>query len=306
MESLLKRLEIRHLRLVRAIASTGSLSAAARGLHLTQSALSHQLKVLEETLASSLFHRHGKKMVITPLGSRVLDAAEKILGELASMNDDLNNLKQGSDACIRMATECYTAFHWLPRVIPIYQQEYPNVRIQLQPEISNDLSRQLESGCLDIAIRMSPANEKFANHLLFSDDIVVAMSPNHALAQLDSILPVQLLDQHLLLYHSGKDRLLRAMFNDLQISKLNVTGMPLTEAILEWCSANLGVTVMARWAAKRWVDSGDVVLRPLEVEWSIRNWHAVTLKQDLPSYFQDFLDLLKAHPPSCHGRTVIG
>ncbi|MBK8408064.1 MAG: substrate-binding domain-containing protein [Sandaracinaceae bacterium] len=144
----------------------------------------------------------------------------------------------------------------------------------------------------------APASDKFANHLLFSDDIVVVMSPNHALAKSDSIRPGQLLDQHLLLYHSGKARLLRAMFNDLQISKLNVTEMPMTEAILEWCSANLGVTVMARWAAKRWVDSGDVVLRPLEVEWSSRHWHAVTLKQDMPTYFQDFLDLLKAHPPS--------
>lgn len=298
MESLLKRLEIRHLRLVSAVASTGSLSAAAKGLHLTQSALSHQLKVLEETLAGSLFHRHGKKMVITPLGRRVLEAAEKILGELASMSDDLNHLKQGGDACIRMATECYTSFHWLPRVIPLYQQQHPGVRIQLQPEISNDLSRQLEFGELDIAIRMSPASDKFSNHLLFSDDMVVVMSSNHALAQSDSILPEQLLDQHLLLYHSGKTRLLRAMFNDLQISKLNVTEMPLTEAILEWCSANLGVTVMARWAAKRWVDSGDVVLRPLDAQWSIRHWHAVTLKQDMPSYLEDFLDLLKAHPPS--------
>lgn len=298
MESLLKRLEIRHLRLVQAIANAGSLSAAAKGLHLTQSALSHQLKVLEETLASGLFHRHGKRMVITPLGHRVLEAAEKVLNELTAMTEDLTNLKQGSDACIRIATECYTSFHWLPRVIPIYQQQHPSVHIQLHPEISNNLSMQLESGELDIAIRMSPASDKFKNHLLFSDDIVVVMSPNHALAKLDTILPEQLLDQYLLMYNSGKGRLLRAMFNDLEISKLKVTEMPLTEAILEWCSANLGITIMARWAAKRWVDSGDVVLRPLNVKWSNRHWHAVTLKQEMPSYFQDFLDLLKAHPPS--------
>lgn len=298
MESLLKRLEIRHLRLVQAIANTGSLSAAAKGLHLTQSALSHQLKVLEDTLASSLFHRHGKKMVITPLGQRVLEAAEKILSELTAMNKDLNNFKQGSDVCIRMATECYTSFHWLPRIIPIYQQQHPNVRIVLQPEISNHLSQQLESGELDIAIRMSPANEKFTNHLLFSDEIVVVMSPDHELAQSDGIFPAQLLNEHLLMYHSGKNRLLSAMFTDLQIRQLNVTEMPLTEALLEWCAANLGITVMAHWAAKRWVEAGDVVLRPLNVEWANRYWHAVTLKQEMPSYLQDFIDLLRAHPPT--------
>jgi LysR family transcriptional regulator, regulator for metE and metH len=298
MESLLKRLEIRHLRLIRAIASSGSLSAAASGLHLTQSALSHQLKVLEETLAISLFYRHGKKMVITPAGQRVLEAAGTIFDELTAMHDDLNNLKRGNDVCIRLATECYTSFHWLPRIIPLYQQQYPDVRIQLQPEISNNLCQQLESGELDIAIRMSPSAGKFTNHLLFNDDIVVVMSPDHALARSDSVQPAQLLDQHLLLYPSGKSRLLRAMFNDAQISKLNVTEMPLTEAVLEWCSASLGITLMARWAVKRWSDAGDVVLRSLNVEWANRHWHAVTLKQDMPPYLQGFIDLLKAHPPS--------
>lgn len=301
MDTLFKRLEIRHFRLVQAIASTGSLSAAARGLHLTQSALSHQLKVLEETLEGGLFHRHGKKMVITPFGLRVLETAEKLLSELLSMHNDLDRLKQGSDTCIRMATECYTAFHWLPRVIPIYQQLRPDVRIQLHPEISNNLTEQLTSGELDIAIRMAPANQKFSNHLLFCDEIVVVMSPGHPLALSDSIHPEQLLDQHLMLYHSGKSRLLRAIFNEAQISKLRVTEMPLTEAILEWCSANLGITVMAGWTAKRWVDAGDVVLRPVNVEWSKRYWHAVTLKQDMPAYLQDFIDLLKAHPP-CNPR----
>lgn len=297
MEALLKRLEIRHLRLVQAIAGSGSLSAAATGLHLTQSALSHQLKVLEETLAVSLFHRHGKKMVITPTGQRVLAAAEKILHELCDMHTDLNNLKRGTDVCIRLATECYTSFHWLPRVIPLYRQTHPHVRINLQPEIDNNLTAQLTAGELDIAIRMSAANDKFDSHLLFNDDIVVLMSPKHPLAQSQSIQPAQLLEQHLMLYHSGKNRLLRALFNEAQISKLNVTEMPLTEAILEWCSANLGITIMARWAAKRWLDTGDVVLRPLQVPWAQRHWHAVTLKQELPVYLQDFIDLLKVNPP---------
>jgi LysR family transcriptional regulator, regulator for metE and metH len=145
---------------------------------------------------------------------------------------------------------------------------------------------------------MSPANEKFTNHLLFSDEIVVVMSPDHELTQSDGIFPAQLRDEHLVLYHASKGRLLRAMFSDLEISKLKVTEMPLTEAILEWCSANLGITIMARWAAKRWCDAGDVILRPLNVEWANRYWHAVTLKQEMPSYLQDFIDLLKAHPPS--------
>lgn len=294
---MLKRLEIRHLKLIQAIAETGSLSAAARGLHLTQSALSHQLKVLEDTVQGALFLRHGKKMVMTESGRRVLSAAQRVLGELTEMGEDLAELNRGEKASIRIATECYTSFHWLPRVIPLFQKQHPNVDIQLKPEISNNLSAQLESGELDLAIRMAPAKSKFENHPLFVDDIVVAMSPDHSLAQHNAIAKEQLLEQHLLLYHSGKSRLLRALFNDYQISQIHCTEMPLTEAILEWCSAGLGVTIMAKWAAQRWVDSGDILVRPLDSKWAKRHWHAVTLKQNLPSHTQDFISLLNRHPP---------
>ena len=298
MDALIKRLEIRHFRLVKAIAHAGSLSGAAKELHLSQSALSHQLKVLEESVQDALFLRHGKKMVIREPGRRVLQAAQCILGELASMSQDLANIRQGDSAQIRMATECYTSFHWLPRVIPAFKQKYPGVQIKLQPDISKQLTSELEAGDLDIAIRMTPANDKFQNHTLFSDDLVVAMAPTHELAQQATISTDELAKHSLLLYRNGKERLLRALFSDAQMANVDATEMPLTEGILEWCSAGLGVTVIARWAAQRWLDSNEVVIRPLDVEWVSRTWTAVTLKQDLPTYTQDFITLLQQNPPN--------
>ncbi len=300
MDALIKRLEIRHFRLVKAIAQAGSLSAAAKELHLSQSALSHQLKVIEDSVQGALFLRHGKKMVINEPGRRVLQSADCILGELAAMSQDLVDIRQGDMAQIRLATECYTSFHWLPRVIPTFKKQYPGVQIKLQPDISNRLTSELEAGDLDIAIRMSPANDKFQNHILFSDDLVVAMAPSHELAKQESISTDELAKHHLLLYRNGKERLLRALFSEAQIASIDATEMPLTEGILEWCSAGLGVTIIARWAAQRWLNSNEVVIRPLQVEWVNRTWTAVTLKQEHPIYVKDFITLLQQNSPSRH------
>jgi LysR family transcriptional regulator for metE and metH len=107
-------LEIRHLRLVSAVAEHGSLTRAGRVLHLTQSALSHQLLDLEDRLRTALFHRMGKRMVPTVAGLRLLDAARQTLPVLSDAEEDLGRLASGRESVLRLSTECYTCYHWLP------------------------------------------------------------------------------------------------------------------------------------------------------------------------------------------------
>ncbi len=297
METLLKRIELRHLRLVKTIAAEGGLSAAARYLHLTQSALSHQLKVLEDALGEILFHRIGKKLVITESGRRVLKTAEQVLGELSLMSNDLTKIRQGQKVNLRLATECYTSFHWLPKVIPEFKRQYPEVEIALRPQATNELLSLLEAGDLDIAIRMAPVKDRYQNHILFSDELVVVMAPDHALAGSEVILPEQLAQQSLLLCPNAKEKLLKGLSYYVNINDIRTTELPLTEAIVEWCGAGLGVAVMASWAAQPWLDKNEVLVRPLDVSWAKRSWSAVTLPHELPIYMKDFISLLQANPP---------
>ena len=78
--------------------------------------------------------------------------------------------------------------------------------------------------------------------------------------------------------------------------KIQTTEFPLTEAIMEWCDAGMGVSVLADWAAKAW-QKEEMVIRPLNVPWGQRMWTAVTLPQELPEYTKTFLDVLKKVSP---------
>lgn len=298
MSPLSNRLEIKHFRLIEAIAREGNLSAAAKWLNLTQPALSHQLKNLESHCGRALFHRHGKKMVITASGHRLLEASHAILADIRALSMDMERLANGLDGQLRISTECYTCYHWLPRVLPAYRKAFPEVSLDIRSNMSDRLLEELEQGKLDLAITMSPANSKFSSFPLFEDDLVVFVPKEHPLAKEAELSAEHLSEETLILYPNGKERLLKLLFRDADCQPASIIEMPLTEAIFEWCAAGLGVSVLARWAGKRYVDSGELVAVPLDLPWTKRTWNAVTLKQELPRHMAQFIELVRKHPPS--------
>lgn len=292
MSATFKRLEIRHLRLVQALANADGMSAAAKHLHLSQSALSHQLKVLEDTLACQLFLRHGKKLIMTAAGKRVLKSANDVLGELETMRDDLLKIDKGQNVSINIATECITSFQWLPKVIPTFKKRYPEVDINLNSQARSNVTELLEEGEIDIAIKMVPAKKPYENHPLFTDQLVVVMAKDHELAGQDLISPDQIAKENLLLCPNAKEKLFRGLALHVDTQAIKTTEFPLTEAIMEWCDAGMGISVIADWAASAWKKQ-NLIQKPLDVPWAKRKWTAVTLPQDLPDYMKDFIGLIQ-------------
>lgn len=301
MSTVLKRIETRHFRLVEALAQTNNMTVAAKQLHLTQSALSHQLKALEEALGYELFYRHGKKFVITPHGRRVLESAKVVLSELASLQDELQAIEQDDKVVLRIATECITTFQWLPRAIPVFKQAYPNVEVELLPNAYNKVTDLLDSGDIDMAIKMAPAKKPFTNHSLFDDQLVVVLDKNHKLASQDIITAEDVARENILLCPNAKEKLFRGLSLHVDISKIKTTEFPLTEAITEWCYAGMGISVLADWSVATW-DQDKIVIRPLDVSWAQRSWKVVTLSRPLAAYEQAFLDLLRQNCPESQNR----
>src|SRR5262249_58843523 len=118
-------LEMRHLRLIRAVADHGGLTRAGASLHLSQSALSHQLRDVEEGLGVRLFERVGKRMVITYAGSRILDHSRRALEIVERAEAEAKRLASGAGAVLRLSTQCYTCYHWLPRVLGPFRRRFP-------------------------------------------------------------------------------------------------------------------------------------------------------------------------------------
>lgn len=293
-----RHLDIKHLRLLDAVMKNGNLSRAAKQLNLTQSALSHQLKNLEQNCQQSLFLRGGKKMVPTAAGERILESSRAILQELAILGEDLQGIADGTEGTIKLSSECYTSYHWLPKVVDQFAQEFPNVQVRISSPVSEDLLQQLANGQIDLAITMYAGPEKVNSYPMFSDELVLLVHPGNKLAKQKEVNREQLLQETLIAYPHGKEKLFKLLFGASDMSLPNVLEMPLTEGILEWCAAGLGVAVMARWAATRYIKERGLQAVSINVPGTIRTWHALTRKQEQPIYLQEFIDTINKHTPT--------
>src|SRR5467141_3305459 len=145
-------LEVRHLQLVAAVADVGSLTRAGDCLHLTQSALSHQLRDIESRLGTALFLRVGKRLVLTPAGERVLASARAILERLRQTEHDIREMGRDRAGILRITTECYTCYHWLPPLLLHYRRKFPRVEVRIDVEATRRPIEVLLAGKLDLAI----------------------------------------------------------------------------------------------------------------------------------------------------------
>lgn len=289
------KLEIRHLRLLDAIAEEGSVTAAARRLHTTQSALSHQLRDAEERLDTRLFLRLGKKMVLTPAGDHLLAAGRRALEELGRAEERIRNLNGSSAGLIRLTTECYTCYHWLPPLLKRFHKKYPKVEVSIDAHSTHNAIDALLAGKLDVAIVSIPP--KLRNLVLSpicEDELVIVMAPEHPFAQARYVRPRDLATETVIIYPPREDStLLQKYLIPAAIEPKEILEMPLTEAMIEMVASGLGVALLARWAVAPHLKSGRLAACPFTARGLRRTWYAATLRgQACSPYLCEFVELL--------------
>lgn len=293
------RLEVRHLKLLAAVADSGSVTEAGKHLHLTQSALSHQLRDAEGMLGTALFLRLGKKMVLTPAGEAMLASARRVLDELRNAEAKVVGLNGGTRGVIRLSTECYTCYHWLPPLLKKFHSRYPDVEINIEAAFTSHPAEAVLEGKLDVAIVSTPPRNKSLRVTpMFEDELVLVMAPDHRLTKFSNVPPKELAGETVLIYPPKEESSLLGALRTAGVGPGRILEIPLTEAIVELARAGTGVGFMARWAMSPQVDSERVAMRPLGNKGFLRRWHAVTLrKPSVAPYMRDFLDLLNACCP---------
>jgi LysR family transcriptional regulator, regulator for metE and metH len=291
------KLEIRHLQLVIAITEEQSVTRAGERLRLTQSALSHQLRDIEGKLGTPLFLRRNKKMLPTQAGERLLVSARQILGELNQVEEELTRTRESQSGSLRISTECYTCYHWLPKVLKEYHRRFPGVDVQIVLEATHHPVRALLNGKLDLAIISNALRDKRIEiEPLFQDEVVAVLNPEHPLTKRSYLSAGDFVNQHLFLYIPPKEsELFRTLFLPAGVKPAKVSVVQLTEAILEMVKAGLGVAVMARWAVQDQIDAGLLVPRRVTRKGLHRQWSAATLRTKItPSYVGKFIELLSS------------
>jgi LysR family transcriptional regulator for metE and metH len=273
------KLEIRHLQLVDAITREGSVTRAADRLNVTQSALSHQLREIEARLGTPLFLRVNRRLALAPAGERLLQSAQRVLEDLRVAEEDIVRLATHQDGVIRVSTECYTCYTWLPPLLKPFHKRYPRVDVEIVSEVTRHATEALLDRKIDLALVHAPRRDPRIRHTpVFEDEVVVLVPRDHALAKKPYVVASDLADEHLILHSPANESLFAKTLLRDGVRPRKYSVILLTEAIVELVRAGVGVSAVPRWTVARELRGGDVVALRYGKKGLMRKWAAATLK----------------------------
>src|SRR5918997_3888578 len=298
-------LEVRHLMLLVAVAEERSVTKAGNRLHLTQSAVSHQLKDIEERLGTRLYPRDRKTMVLTAAGERLLETARGVIEQLQRAEEEARDIGAERLGRLRISTQCYTCYKWLPDLLKLFNTEHPRVEVNIVVEATSHPVQALLEGKLDIALVSRLARDRrLAAKPLFNDELLAVMSPAHRLASKPHVTPGELAGERLLIHNSPRESsVFQSLFAPSGVSPQHVSQVQLTEAITEMAKAGLGVGLISKWAVREELEAGTLCAVRLGPKGLYRPWSAVTLKseQNRP-HLLNFVHLLASNTERITGQ----
>lgn len=259
-------LELRHLKAIAALAETGSVTRAAARLHLTQSALSHQLAALENYLDLPLFERQQRPLKLTEAGTVLLQVARRVLPEIEGARQSIARLKTNPPARdLRIAVECHTCYDWLMPAMDHYREVHPEVELDLVAGFHVDPLVLLDEHQADVVV-VSEAKPQLgiAYFPLFAYEMVALTARQHRLAEKDFLIADDFIDETLITY-PVPDHLLdlvRRVLKPVGINPARRTA-ELTIAILQLVASRRGVAALPRWAVQTYLDRGYVIARSI-------------------------------------------
>jgi LysR family transcriptional regulator for metE and metH len=294
-------LDSRHLRLVAEVARTESVTRAADRLNVTQSAVSHQLREIEDRLGTPIFVRSGRRMLPTPAGRLLVDAAAHVIDAIAEVEARVSQLARNIAGELRVSAHCHTGYHWLPALVDGLRRRYPAFEVRIAPEHTLDPIGALLEARLDLAITNDEsADRRVRFQELFDDEHVAVVHPGHAWAPRAFVTPEELVAEQLYLYSRSIDDsfIVQKVLRPAGIELRRVTYLQLTEGILEMVKAGMGASVLPRWSIANVIASGDVRALRITKAGVFRKWYAATLSGVPPTPFmEEFIRLLIKQGP---------
>lgn len=266
-------IELRHLRSLLAIADTGKMATAAERVHLTQSALSHQVRALEEHYGLELLRRTSQGLRFTPAGQRLLELARQVLGQVAQAERDLARLAGDTRGELRIALECHTCFDWLMPVMDEFRKRWPEVELDLVAGFHSEPIILLAQGKCELVVGSAPDRlpRGIASWPLFRYEIQAVLSNEHRLRHRRRLEAEDFAGETLITYPVPEERI------DVIREVLRPAGVPfqrrtaeLTIAILQLVASRRGVAALPNWGVKSYVDHDYVIAKRIGTQglWS--------------------------------------
>jgi len=293
-------IEFRHLRTIKAIHDAGGLAKAAGVLNITQSALSHQIKGLEDQAGVELFVRRSKPLKLSAAGFKLLKLAEKILPEVEAMEQDFAGIQAGKSGRLHIAIECHACFEWLFPVLEEFRKSWPDVDVDIRPGLAFGALPALQREEVDLVISSDPEDLEGIDFTpLFDYSPVFVASSEHPLAAKDYIEAEDFRGEVLIAYPVDRSRL--DIFSQLllpaKVEPKALRRVELTAMILLLVASNRGVTVLPDWVLREIKFSSDYITRPITKNGITRRMYAATRSDDTTKAFMSNLIRLARTEP---------
>jgi len=259
-------LEFRHLRTIRAIHQAGGVGKAADLLNITQSALSHQLKGLEDQCGVELFVRKTKPLRLSSAGMRLLKLAEDILPRIETAEEEFRALRQGRTGRLHIAIECHACFEWLFPVLEGFRHRWPDVDVDIRPGLAFGALPALVREEVDLVVSSDPEEIDGVQFVpLFDYEPRFVAAAGHPLAAKDWIEAEDFRDELLITYPVDRARLdvFTGLLTPAKVEPRAIRQVELTAVILLLVASGRGVAVLPDWVLREVKYSSDYITRPL-------------------------------------------
>jgi LysR family transcriptional regulator, regulator for metE and metH len=256
-------LELRHLRSLIALADCGTLSRAAERVHLTQSALSHQLRWLEDHYQTAIVERTGRTVMLTRAGERLVALGRDLVAHVQAAERDVAALSDRPAATLRIALECHTCFDWLLPVMHVFRKDWPAVQLDLVSGFHANPIELLEDGEADVIVGSQPKPRRGVTlYPLFRFEILAVLPPDHRLRSKRYLTAADFADETLLTYPVPDERIdvIRQVLRPARVMPRRRT-TELTLAILQLVASHQGLAALPNWGVADYVKREQVLGR---------------------------------------------
>jgi LysR family transcriptional regulator for metE and metH len=243
-------LERTHLEILTAIKEHGTLTKAADSLHLSQSALSHSIKKLENQINTPIWQKDGRNLRLTSAGERIQNLANRVLPQFAHTELLLKQIAKGEMGALRIGMECHPCYQWLLRVIQPYLEQWTDIDIDVRQEFQFGALGALLSYEIDILITPDPLFKPKIEYIpVFDYEHRLVVSDAHELASQEFVMPEQLGEEVLFSYPVEPMRLdiFSQFLNPAKCSVKKHKVIETTEIMLQMVAAGRGICALPGW-----------------------------------------------------------
>ncbi len=292
-------IELRHLKTLTALREHGSLVAAAGDLCLTPSAISHQLKELDQWFGVEIVNRRNRPVSFSNVGLRLLKLADDILPQVQIAQSDISRIVHGQTGRIIFSSECHSCFDWLMPLLNQYRMQYPDVDLDFASGFEANPHELLQNAEFDLLITADPIALKGIEYFpIFEYESRLVLSNTHPLVRSEQITVQELAEETLITYPVDKHRLdiMSKLFIPANILPKQIRTTDLTQMLIQLVASGRGIGALPDWVVNEYEQKGWVTSRRLNCvapEGLRRTLYAgYRIEEKQKSYFEGFLTQL--------------